>query len=91
MIQETKVNMIYQSHQKEIRESAKQNYRCILRRLRDQRDLLQGDISALTGIPEGTLSHIEQGKQFPRWYQMIRLRDALGLSVVDQLFERVSA
>ena len=53
-----------------------------LKTAREAAGLSQRDLSALTGIPQGQLSRIENGRVEPRLGSLLTLSRALGLELV---------
>lgn len=53
-----------------------------IKRIRQCKQIPQKEISALTGIPQGTLSKIEGGADFS-WSKLLKISDALGVEIED--------
>ena len=49
--------------------------------LREDRDMRQSDLAALTGIDQRTISNYETGKTAPDAYALIRLADTFDVSI----------
>lgn len=48
---------------------------------RDRKDLSQRELSKITGIPQKTISRIENGKDVPKLSTLIKIASALGLEL----------
>jgi transcriptional regulator with XRE-family HTH domain len=55
----------------------------VLASLRERRGMSQGELAALVGITQSTLSRIERGQGQPDAFTMRKLSEALGVSVGD--------
>ena len=53
--------------------------------LRQARNLSQGDLSALSGVPRSTVTHIESGSGNPSLRNLIKLANALRVSIEELL------
>jgi transcriptional regulator with XRE-family HTH domain len=53
--------------------------------LRQARNLSQGDLSALSGLPRSTVTHIESGAGNPSLRNLIKLANALRVSIEELL------
>ncbi len=53
--------------------------------LRQARNLSQGDLSSLSGLPRSTVSHIESGSGNPSLRNLIKLANALKVSIEELL------
>jgi len=53
--------------------------------LRQIRNMSQGDLSELSGIPRSTVTHIESGSGNPSLRNLIKLANALGVSIEELL------
>ena len=58
-----------------------------LKHIRDSKDLSQGDLARRTGLQPAAISHFETGERKPSFDNLIKLADALGVSM-DFLFGR---
>lgn len=54
-------------------------------KLRQARNLSQGELSALSGLPRSTLTHIESGAGNPSLRNLIKLANALRVSIEELL------
>jgi transcriptional regulator with XRE-family HTH domain len=53
-----------------------------IKKIRHYKQIPQKEISALTGIPQGTLSKIEGGADFS-WSKLVKISEALGVKIED--------
>ena len=58
-----------------------------LKHIRDSKDLSQGDLAKRAGLQPAAISHFETGERKPSFDNLIKLADALGVSM-DYLFGR---
>ncbi|MFC1765492.1 helix-turn-helix domain-containing protein [Planctomycetota bacterium] len=58
-----------------------------LKHIRQLKSLSQGDLAKLTGLKPAAISHLETGQQKPSFDTLVKLADALGVSM-DCLFDR---
>ena len=54
-----------------------------LKKLRDGRHLTQEDVAYSAGITTGTLSRTETSETSPTWDTVLRIADALEVSLID--------
>jgi transcriptional regulator with XRE-family HTH domain len=66
-----------------------QNFRNQLRSLREMRGLTQGELGMRAGIAAASVSHFETGQRLPSLDSLVKLADALQVSV-DALLGRGS-
>ncbi len=55
----------------------------VLRRLREDRKLSQESLAHKAELTAGSLARIELGQASPEWSTVVRIADALGVSMVD--------
>ena len=58
-----------------------------LKGIRDSKGLSQSKLGKLTGLKPAAISHMETGQQKPSFETLVKLADALGVSM-DYLFNR---
>jgi len=58
-----------------------------LKHIRKAKGLSQGDLAKLTGLKPAAISHFETGPQKPSFDTLVKLADALSVSM-DHLFDR---
>lgn len=59
------------------------NFAQHLRKLREERGLSQRELARLSGVSNGTISLIEQGRSDPTLGLMMKILDGIGVSVAD--------
>jgi len=56
-------------------------FRFRLRELREERGISREDLAERSGIGEGTIRDLEQGRTHPAWKTVVALAEGLGVSV----------
>ena len=58
-----------------------------LKELRIERGWSQAELAERAGLPQQTISHLENGVQTPKWGNLLKIAGALGVSCQDFLTE----